>query len=146
MAMVDDRAPKRIERDDDLRADASNVTGDFLARLGSIGAIQLAVEIIQQADLTHAELARRRAQLASRPVRQPPARRCAFVVEPPPFTASPWERGLNAFEYFADPPSRATRRRMGNTTSAGLHRHDLSWAAGVVPKFTAEAHRPDPTS
>ncbi len=113
---------ERIEGDDDLRPDPSNVAGDLLARLGSIGAIQLAVEIIQQADFTHAELARRRAQLGFPGLsdnRRP--RRCALVVESAPFTARRRDdEGLDAFSrVFRENPSRPERLIVG----MGKHAH-----------------------
>ena len=54
---------ERIEGDDDVRADAAYVTGDRLARLGRIDAVELAVEIVEHDHLAHAELVCRRAQL-----------------------------------------------------------------------------------
>ena len=103
---------ERIEGDDDLRPDASNVAGDLLARLGRIDAIQLAIEIVQQAHLAHAELACRRAQLglACSPDDRRPRRR-ALVVEPPALAASRrHDEGLDAFSrVFRENPSRPER-------------------------------------
>ena len=90
---------ERIEGDDHVRPDASNVAGDLFARLCRIDAIQLAIEIVEQADLAHAKLACRGAQLglACLPDDSRPRRR-ALVVEPPALAASRrHDEGLDAF-------------------------------------------------
>ena len=103
---------ERIERDDHLRPDASNVAGDFFARLCPIDAIQLAIEVIQQAHLAHAKLACRGPQLglACTPDDSRPRRR-ALVVEPPALAASRrHDEGLDAFSrVFRENPARSER-------------------------------------
>ena len=80
---------ERIERHDHLRPDAPYVAGDLLARLRRIDAIQLAIEIIQQAHVGHTKLTRCGTQLGL--ARLPDNRgsgRCAFVVKPSALASS----------------------------------------------------------
>ena len=115
-----------IERDDHLRPDASNVAGDFFARLCPIDAIQLAIEVIQQAHFAHAKLACRRAQLglACLPDDGRPRRR-AFVVEPPALAASRrHDERLDAFSrILRENPARPERLIVGMSEHAHQPKH-----------------------
>ena len=56
-------APSGSERHDDVRADSSDVRGDALDRLPRVGAVEVAVAVVEQRHVANAQRGGRRAKL-----------------------------------------------------------------------------------